>query len=173
MDTGRFLVCSLVLVLSACTHSENYQAFRESHDAIQLQMTFKEVFESGLANYLVSMKVKNIPGSTIVSEQPVNKDCKRYVFDIAYSRVTPDPGRFHIRVYCNQNTPSSVQVIPEQSFSDKEDLYEALGTSYKFRANSMRFRVESPPRHIGGVYDYYEFTINQDGRVASVSPIDG
>jgi hypothetical protein len=62
-------------------------------------------------------------------------------------------------------------MIPKQSFDSKEDLLKALSTTYRSWAKSMKFRVESPPKFVDGVYDYYEVTINQHGRVSSVSPI--
>ena len=161
----------LILISSGCTLAEDYRSFRRSHDSIHPQITFSEAFEQSLADYLILLKTKNIPGQTFAENQPVSEACERYVLDIRYSRVTPNPGGFHVFVFCNRNLPSSKQMIPKQSFGNKEDFLKALSTTYGSWAKSMRFRVESPPKFIGGVYDYYEFTINQDGRVSSVSPI--
>jgi hypothetical protein len=36
---------------------------------------------------------------------------------------------------------------------------------------SLRFRVESPALQVGGVYDSYEFVIDENGKVRSVSAI--
>ena len=62
-------------------------------------------------------------------------------------------------------------MIAKQSFDNKEDFLEALSTIYRSWAKSMKFKVASPPKFVGGVYDHYEFTINQHGKVSSVSPI--
>lgn len=161
----------MVLVVSGCTFTEGYRAFRESHDSIQLQMTLSDVFEKSLADYLILLKTKNIPGKTLSENHPVSKDCERYVLDIRYSHVTPDPGAFHVFVFCNRNLPTSNQMVPNQSYDNKYDFLKALSTTYSSWSKSMRFRVESPPKFIGGVYDNYEFTIDQYGRVSSVSPI--
>ena len=160
-----------MISLSGCTTTESYRVFRESHGTIQPQMTFKEVFEHGLADYLIIMKVKNIPGVTLVENRPVSEGCTWHVFDISYQLVMPDAGVFSIRIYCNHNLPSSEQVLPEQFFNSKNAFLNALATTYKPWIRSMRFRIESPPKFIGGVYDYYEFTIDQNGRVSSVSAI--
>ena len=161
----------LVLIVSGCNFTEEYRAFHKSHDSIQPQMTFSEVFEQSLADYLILLKTKNIPGQTLSEYQPVSKDCERYVLDIRYSRVTPNPGAFHVFVFCNKNIPSSKQMLPKQSFANKNDFFKALSATYTTWSKSMKFRVESPPRFIGGVYDHYEFTIDQHGRVSNVSPI--
>ncbi len=161
----------MVLIVSGCTFTEDYRAFRKSHDSIQPQMTFSEVFEQSLADYLILLKAKNIPGETLSENQPVSKDCERYVLDIRYSRVTPNPGAFHVFVFCNRNLPTSKQMVPKQSYANKNDFLKSLSTTYSSWSKSMKFRVESPPKFIGGVYDNYEFTIDQYGRVSSVSPI--
>jgi hypothetical protein len=172
MVTLRGLFASLVvLIVSGCTFSEDYRTFRESHDSIQLQMTLSEVFEQSLADYLILLKMKNIPGQTLSENQPVSKDCERYVLDIRYSHITPNPGAFHVFVFCNRNLPTSKQMVPKQSYANKNEFLKALGTTYSSWSKSMQFRVESPPKFIGGVYDSYDFTIDQYGRVSSVSPI--
>ena len=161
----------IVLVLSGCTFTEDYSAFRKSHDSIQPQMTFSEVFEQSLADYLILLKTKNIPGQTLSTNQPVSKDCERYILDIRYTHVTPNLGEFNVFVFCNRNLPTSKQMIPKQSYVKKEDFLKALSTTYGSWSKSMKFRVESPPKFIGGIYDNYEFTIDQYGKVSSVSPI--
>ncbi len=161
----------MVLIVSGCTFTEDYRAFRKSHDSIQLQMTFSEVFVQSLADYLILLKTKNITGQTLSENQPVNKDCERYVLDIRYSHVTPNPGAFHVFIFCNSNLPTSIQIVQKQSYANKNDFLKALNTTYSSWSKSMQFRVESPPKFIGGVYDNYEFTIDQYGRVSSVSPI--
>ena len=170
--TLKILYASLmVLIVSGCTFTEDYKAFRNSHDSIQPQMTFSEVFVQGLADYLVLLKTKNITGQTLAENQPVSQDCERYVLDIRYSHVTPNPGAFHVFVFCNSNLPTSIQMVPKQSYTNKNDFLKALSTTYSAWSKSMQFRVESPPKFIGGVYDNYEFTIDQYGKVSSVSPI--
>ncbi len=161
----------MVLIVSGCTFTEGYRAFRKSHDSIQLQMTFSEVFVQSLADYLILLKTKNITGQTLSENQPVSKDCERYVLDIRYSHVTPNPGAFHVFIFCNSNLPTSIQIVQKQSYANKNDFLKALNTTYSSWSKSMQFRVESPPKFIGGVYDNYEFTIDQYGRVSSVSPI--
>lgn len=161
----------MVLMVSGCTFTEDYRAFRKSHDSIQLQMTISEVFEESLADYLILLKAKNIPGRTLSRNQPVSKDCERYVLDIRYSHVTPNPGVFDVYVFCDRNLPTSKQIVPKQSYANKNDFLKALNTTYGSWSKSMQFRVESPPKFIGGVYDNYVFTIDQYGRVSSVSPI--
>jgi hypothetical protein len=172
MVTLKGLHASLmVLIVSGCTFTEDYRAFRKSHDSIQPQMTFSEVFVQSLADYLILLKTKNITGQTLSENQPVSKDCERYVLDIRYSHVTPNPGAFHVFIFCNSNLPTSIQMVPKQSYVNKNDFLKALITTYSSWSKSMQFRVESPPKFIGGVYDNYEFTIDQYGRVSSVSPI--
>jgi len=134
-------------------------------------MTFSEVFEQSLADYLILLKTKNIPGQTLSTNQPVSEDCERYILDIRYTHVTPNPGEFNVFVFCNRNLPTSKQMIPKQSYVKKEDFLKALSTTYGSWSKSMKFRVESPPKFIGGIYDNYEFTIDQYGKVSSVSPI--
>ena len=167
-----FFVSGLALVLSACTFTEEYRAFRKSHESIQPRMTFSDVFEKSLADYLVLLRMKNITGHTRSEHQPASDNCERHIMDIRYSHVTPDPGMFHVSVFCDSNLPSSEQVVPRQSFANRNDLIQALNTKYTAWSVSMKFRVESPAKFIGGVYDYYDFTIDQYGRVSSVSPIN-
>lgn len=134
-------------------------------------MTFTEAFEHSLSDYLMKMKVKNISGVTLVEQRPVSDACKWHILDISYAEVVPHPGRFVVRIYCNQNLPSAEQVLPEKSSSSKKDITESLETMYKPWIRSMRFRVESPPKTIGGVYDHFEFTIDENGSISSVSDI--
>jgi hypothetical protein len=128
-------------------------------------MTIGEVFEVGLADYLVSMGHKNVPGATLPEKQPVTSDCARYVLDISFS------GAFRVRVYCGMNSPSAPQLVPEQTFNDKKAFFEALDASYASWAKSMEFRVESPPRELFGIYDHYRFTTDRHGRIDKVSPV--
>jgi hypothetical protein len=116
-------------------------------------MSIREVFESGLADYLIRMGVKNVPGGTVPQKQPVSATCKRYVLDIFHFGSS-----FWVRVYCNINDSSAQQVIPEKSFSSKEEFLQALDSMYGQWASSMAFRVESPAKRLFGftiitVYD--------------------
>jgi hypothetical protein len=52
----------------------------------------------------------------------------------------------------------------------KGELIEGLDR-YASWMTSLRFRVESPALQVGGVYDSYEFVIDENGKVRSVSAI--
>ena len=67
-----FVASLIVLLASGCTFTEDYRTFRETHDSIQSQMAFSEVFSQSLADYLILLKVKNIAGQTLVENQPVS-----------------------------------------------------------------------------------------------------
>jgi hypothetical protein len=108
-------------------------------------MSLRQVFESGLADYMIRMKNKNVPGGTLSAKQPVSNTCKRHVLDISYFDSTFSSA-FWVRVYCGMNEPSAPQAIPERSFKNKEDFLQALDTEYASFARSMEFRVESPPK---------------------------
>lgn len=142
-----------------------------SHDAIRPGMTMGEVFDAGLADYMVGMGVKNVPGATRPEKGPTSAACKRRVLDISYTAVFPAPAVFRIRLYCNINAPSALQVTPENSFKTKQEFLQALDSIYASWAKYMEFRVESPPLEAFGTYDHYLFTTDQQGRVAEVSPI--
>lgn len=156
------------MLLLGC--SEKYQAFESSHDSIRTGMSLRRVFESGLADYLIRMKNKNIPGGTLLVKQPVSNACKRHVLEVSYSEAFVS-GAFLVRVYCGMNEPSSPQVIPEKSFKSKEEFLQALDTTYASFASSMEFRVESPPRRMFGVYDHFTFTTNDSGMVTAISTV--
>lgn len=103
-------------------------------------------------------------GSTVSEKEPVSVDCRRHVLEVHYGTG------FGIRVYCDMNGPSDRQVTPERAFQTKADLLRGLD-AYSSWAKSMRFRVESPPLQIGGVYDSYDFSTDEGGKVSTVSPI--
>ena len=149
----------------------SYHSFVASHDAIRPGMTIGEAFDVGLVDYMVGMGVKNVPGATRPETGPASDACKRHVLDILYTAVFPDPAVFRIRVYCNINAPSALQVIPENSFKTKQEFLQALDSMYASWAKHMEFRVESPPLESFGTYKHYIFTTDQQGRIASVSPI--
>jgi hypothetical protein len=154
--------------------SSNYLSFVASRDAIRPGMSIREVFEAGLADYLIKLESKGVPGSTVPEKQPVSAECRRHVFEVHYGSGSGDlrtPGGFHVRVYCNMNGPSDRQVTPQGSFQTKRDLLQGLET-YASWAKSMSFRVESPPLKIGGVYDSYSFSTDESGKIATVSSID-
>jgi hypothetical protein len=134
-------------------------------------MSIRQVFESGLADYLILMKNKNVPGGTLPEKQPVSSTCERHVLDITYFASSLS-GDFWVRVYCGMNEPSAAQVIPERSFKNKKEFLSALDSDYAARAKSMSFRVASPPKQLFGVYDNYEIITDAEGKVASVSPIN-
>lgn len=154
-------------------NGSDYLSFVASHDAIRPGMTMRQAFEAGLADYLVAVGGKNVPGATVPENEPVSADCRRHVFDVHYGSGDARlgaPGGFSVRVYCNMNGPSDRQVTPPGAFAAKGDLLQGLET-YSSWTKSMRFRVESPPLKIGGVYDSYTFATNESGTIATVSPI--
>jgi hypothetical protein len=67
------------------------------------------------------------------------------------------------------NGPSDKQVIAPLLFSTTRDLVGGLDDLAWTK--SMEFRVGSPPLQIGGVYDYFKFSTDESGKVATVSPI--
>jgi hypothetical protein len=129
-------------------------------------MSLRQVFESGLAVYLMRMRNKNVPGGTVREKQPVSNTYKRHVLDIYYFEPS-----FWVRVYCDMNSPSAPQVIPERSFRNKEEFLHALDMEYRSWSRSVEFRVASPPKRLFGVYDHYNFTTDQEGKVITISPI--
>lgn len=169
------LVALLVLSTGSCAmgrDSSDYLSFVASHDAIRPGMSMRQVFEAGLADYLIKLGGKNVPGSTVPGKEPVSAECRRHVFDVHYgSGDLRAPGGFDVRVYCNMNGPSDRQVTPQGSFRTKRDLLQGLET-YSSWAKSMSFRVESPPLKIGGVYDSYNFSTDESGKIAMVSSIN-
>ncbi|UVT18242.1 MAG: hypothetical protein H8K03_22120 (plasmid) [Nitrospira sp.] len=162
--------CLVAAGILECSE-RSYQLFMASHDAIRPGMTMGEVFGSGLADYMVDMGVKNVPGATQPENQPASAACKRHVLDVTYVAGFPASPVFRIRLYCNMNEPSAGQVIPEHSFKTKQEFLEALDSMYASWAKYMEFRIESPPLEAFGAYDHYLFTTDQQGRVATVSPI--
>jgi hypothetical protein len=152
--------------------SSDYRSFVASHDAIRPGMSIRQVFEAGLADYLISLGGKNIPGATVPEKAPVSAECRRHVFDVHYGNGNlRTPGGFSVRVYCNMNGPADRQVTPQGSFHTKLDFLQGLET-YSSWAKSMTFRVESPPLKIGGVYDNYNFSTDESGKIATVSLIN-
>ncbi len=158
------VACLVVAGILGCSVESN-QAFLKSHDSIHARMTLREAFDAGLADYLTSMGTKNVPGATLPEKQPVSSSCPRHVLDISFS------GAFRVRVYCGMNSPSAPQLIPEQTFNDKQTFLRALDADYASWAINMEFRVESPPRELFGIYDHYRFTTDREGRIDRVSPI--
>lgn len=171
----RVRVALLVVSTGSCmTMSRNgsdYKAFVASHDAIRPGMSVRQVFEAGVADYMVAVGSKNVPGATVSAKEPVSPECRRHVVDVghAYDRAT-SRGGFTISVYCNMNGPSDRQLVPRRALSTKLDLLQAL-EAYSPWVGSMSFRVESPPLQIGGVYDSYEFSTDENGKIAKVSSI--
>ncbi len=178
MNTGpadRRLTWAIAVLAVAwaagCSGSRDHQAFVESHDAIHPSMTMSEVFDAALADYLARMETKTVAGATRPDAQPASSDCRRHVLQIMHRLEVPGSGTFTVRVYCETNDPAARQVTPERSFKSKRELLEGLDEVSRSWAQSMSFRVESPPKQAFGVYDSYEFTTDRDGRVAAVSPV--
>jgi hypothetical protein len=167
----RALVALLLLPTGSCgsRDSGDYLSFLASHDSIRPGMSIRQVFEAGLIDYMIKAGGKNVPGSTLPEKQPVSAECRRHVFEAHYG--SGDPGSYYIRVYCNMNGPSDRQVTPQGLFQSRTDFLRGLETSSSW-ARSMSFRVESPPLKIGGVYDSYNFSTDESGKVASVSSIN-
>lgn len=151
--------------------SSDYHAFVASRDAIRPGMSIRQVFEAGLADYLMRLGGKNVPGATMPDRQPVSEQCRRHVVDIHHGPGDlTTRGGFSVKVLCNMNAPSHTQLVAPGLFSTKRDLLDGLDT-YSPWAKSMVFRVESPSLQIGGVHDSYDFSIDERGGVATVSPI--
>ena len=162
----RSLVALLICSTVACGRSSNiYHAFVASHDAIRPGMSVRQVFELGLADYLIRSDGKNVPGSTLPAKTPVSSECSRYVVDIHCGG-----GAFVVRVYCDMNGPSDKQLAQPGSFPTTVDFIDGLAR-YEPWLKEMSFRVESPALKIGGVYDSYEFAIDGGGKVTLVSAI--
>lgn len=167
----RGMVVLLIVSSAPACSGKDYQAFLKSHELVHPNMTMREVFHAGLANYLSRMGVKSIPGVTLPEKQPASPDCPRHVLDISHFESFPwSSGRFWIRVYCGTNEPTAKELVPTRSFTSKEEFLGALDT-YDTWARSMTFLVQSPPLQLWGVYDYYEFTTDDRGRIQKVSPI--
>lgn len=166
--TRRIILLLIITFLLSC--NGNYQTFEKSHNSIRTGMSLRQVFESGLADYLMRMKNKNVPGGTLSQKQPVSSTCKRHVLDISYFDSSLS-GVFSVHVYCGMNEPSAPHVIPPRSFRNKEEFLQALDTVYTSYARSMTFSVESPPKKLLGVYDRYTFTTDETGKVSAVSPV--
>jgi len=163
----RPLVALLLFAAGSCVMGRNsggYRSFAASHDAIQPGMSIRQVLEAGLADYLIESGGKNVPGATVPQKEPVSTECRRHVVDVHYG------AGFSVSVYCNMNGPSDKQLVPPGLFPTKHDFLDGLD-AYSSWLKSMTFRVESPPLHIGGVYDSYNFSIDESGRVTNVSAI--
>jgi hypothetical protein len=159
------LACLTAFSVSCGRSSGTYASFVASHDAIRPDMSMKQVLEAGLAEYLIQSDGKNIAGATLPEKTPASSDCTRHVVDLHSAA-----GGFSLRVYCNMNAPSNRQLVAPGVFATKRELLEGL-ERYASWMTSLRFRVESPALRIGGVYDSYEFVIDENGKVRSVSPI--
>ena len=171
-ECSRALVALLIVASAACgRNSGDYRSFVASHDAIRPGMSFRQVFDAGLADYLIELGGQSVPGATLPENEPVSTDCRRHVVDVHYgSGDLTTRGAFSVRVYCNMNDPSNMQLVPPGLFPTKRDLLDGLDT-YSSWVKSMSFRVESPALQIGGVHDSYSFSIDETGKVTTVSSI--
>lgn len=169
-NAGRVLLAALLVHAVACipTFSSSHQAFLRSHAGIRKGMTVRQVFEAGLADYLMRVN-NNVPGSTVPKRQPVSDTCGRHLVDIIHDK-TGD--LFRIQVFCDSNGPSAPQVVPARSFRGKQEFLRALDTDYSSWTRSMNFRVEAA-HGLFGPFRQYEFTTDPDGRVILVSPVSG
>jgi len=160
------LVAILFLAVLPGWCSEEDSLFVNSHDSLRAGMSLSEAFTSGLAKYLKRMGTKNVPGATTPEHQPVSDKCSRNVLDVMY-----EDGKFRVRLFCNINAPSAVQLVPQRTFNDDVSLATALKKDYAVWARNMEFRVESPAKAGFGVYNHYTFVTNDDGRIRDISPI--
>ena len=158
------IALAIAAALLGCSRGER-EAFERSRDAMKTGMTVAEMFDAGLADYLSLSGVKNAPGVTLPEREPASADCRRHVLDVSFS------GRFTVRLYCDRNEPRAPELVPEGVFADKRQLIDALGSIYAFYASDMEFRVESPPKSLFGIFDYYLVRTGPDGRVVSISPV--
>ena len=150
--------------------SSDYRSFVASHDAIRPGMTIRQAFEAHLVDYLFT-RGGNMSGSTVPAKEPVSSECRRHVFDVHYgSGDLSTSAGFSVRVYCNMNGPSDRQVAPQGLFHTKGGFLEGLET-YSSWTHSMSFRIESPSLKIGGVFDSYNFSTDDTGKIATVSAI--
>jgi hypothetical protein len=141
----RGMVVLLIVISAPACSGKDYQAFLKSHESVHPNMTMREVFDAGLANYLSRMGVKSVPGVTLPERQPASPDCARHVLDISHFESFPwSSGRFWIRVYCGTNEPTAKELVPTRSFTRKEEFLGALDT-YDSWVRSMNFLVQSPP----------------------------
>lgn len=167
---GIAVLCGFVVSLffavmpGMCTDED--RLFISSHDSLRAGMNLSEAFASGLAKYLKRMGTKNISGATVAEHQPVSDKCNRHVLDVMYAE-----GKFRVRLFCNSNAPSAVQLVPQKTFKDDTSLVSALNKDYAVWARNMEFRVESPAKAGFGVYNHYTFVTNGDGRIKAISPI--
>jgi hypothetical protein len=160
----------LLLPLVACAilpASDKYQTFLRSHAAIRPGMTLRQVLEAGLADYKGRVGA-NLPGATVPKKQPVSEDCQRYVLDMSFSKNLDGP--FFIQVFCNHNGPSGSVLVPARSFESEADFLQALETEYSSWAKSMEFTVSSPEAFFGPLH-HYNFVLDENGKVATVSPV--
>jgi hypothetical protein len=158
---ATFLLCA-----TACGRSGGlYDSFVASHDAIHPGMSMQQVLESGLADYLIKSDGKNIAGATPAGKTPAAPRCDRHVVDIHAGG-----GAFTVRVYCDGNARADAQLAEPGLFPTKADLLAGLA-AYETWLRSMSFRVESPALQVGGVYDSYEFSLDESGKVTSVASI--
>lgn len=167
---GHLILGALLLPLVACIVppvSNQYQAFLRSHAAIRPEMTLRQVLEAGLADYKGRVGA-NLPGGTVPRKQPVSEGCRRYVLDMSFPKDLEGP--FFIQVFCNQNGPSGRVLVPARSFESKTDFLQALETEYSSWARSMEFTISSPEAFFGPLH-HYNFVLDENGRVATVSPV--
>ena len=82
--TGSVMALLLISVISCGRSGNDYHSFVASHDAIRPGMSIRQVFEAGLADYLIQSGGKNVPGSTLPEKMPVTSVCRRHVIDIHY-----------------------------------------------------------------------------------------
>ncbi len=165
-------IALLLLSITACGRSSgDYRSFVASHDAIRPGMTVRQLFEAGLADYLMQSGGKNVPGTTLPQNMPVSPACGSHVVDIHYGPGDwARRGGFSIRLACKTTPQSDRPLAPPRAFSTRSDFLAGLDQEAQW-TRSMAFRVESPPLKIGGVYDSYDVVVDEQGKVRAVSAI--
>jgi len=118
------ILCLAAFGVLDCSGDSN-QAFLKSHDSINAAFTQSEAFDAELADYLMSLGAKNVPGATLPEKQPARHNCKRHVLDNSFS------GSFKIRVLLRyMNSPSASQLLPDRIYDAKQAFLQVLGADY-------------------------------------------
>jgi hypothetical protein len=175
MDVARKgpVVALLVLMTTSCgpscgRHFGAYSAFVASHNEIRPGMSLREVYEAGLADFMMTGQGANITGRTTVNAEPPTPECVTVMIDIHYG--PSDGGGFSVVVLCATNRTPPREVAPIRYFHTKRDFLQGLDAQSSW-VKSMQFYVQSPALQIGGAYDSYSFSVDEHGKVATVSAI--
>jgi hypothetical protein len=162
------LVAMLVLTAASCVrYTPSYRKFTTSHDVIRNGMSLREVYEAGLADYMMTGQGANITGRTTVDAERASPECARVIIDIHYGSTD---GVFSLLVECSTDRTLPREVAPRRIFQTKRDFLQGLDAQSSW-VKSMEFDVESPALRIGGGHDRYSVVFDEHGKVAIVSAI--